>query len=386
MPTRPPDTTTRVSRRAEDAEEDPEPWNMRKRSTSPRRGASDKPTLDRKAELAKVFGTFDMDGSGTVEAKELMALGTARQTLGHKKRVWTEERNARMIANMDKGSKDGKIDEEEFVAYFLKSLRLNDDGEFMETMEQFKACAPTKKVIKKGGRLSKADNRIIRTIFNALDTDHSEYVSVEELGRIEHTGVLVEKLDGDADGMIRLEELLFFFVNMLHEEGQEAMEVFLYRMADQLGVSHDTPSPMSPRRAKKLAKAAKAAGTEEELEEACAYAPGSPTGSQGTDLVAAKLARQKASANDTSDHSMHIKKVYSHFPTSSAGLVAGLVDKRVLLDELETLAQIDAETGGAIPSSDHQRIQRAVSSIQGSKTFWANSFFSRPEANVLRPG
>ena len=65
--------------------------------------------LDRKAELAKVFGTFDMDGSGTVEAKELMVLGTARQTLGHKKRVWTEERNARMIANMDKGSKDGKI-------------------------------------------------------------------------------------------------------------------------------------------------------------------------------------------------------------------------------------------------------------------------------------
>ena len=100
------------------------------------------PSLNRKAELLSVFRIFDLDGSGFVETSELQVLGEARKTLGHKKRVWTPEKNAQMIENMDSRNPDGKIDSEEFAAYFLKTMRSKSDAEFMQTLLEFKACAP----------------------------------------------------------------------------------------------------------------------------------------------------------------------------------------------------------------------------------------------------
>jgi len=105
------------------------------------------PALNRIEELLRIFSVFDIDGSGFVETGELQVLGEARKDLGHKKRIWTPERNAAMIENMDSRNPDGKIDRDEFLAYFLKVLRSRSDEEFMQTMSEFKAsskaCAPT---------------------------------------------------------------------------------------------------------------------------------------------------------------------------------------------------------------------------------------------------
>ena len=67
-------------------------------------------TVDRRAELAKVFRAFDIDGGGFIEATELYCLGQSRVELGKMgsmtglmSSAWTHERNERMIAEMDGG-------------------------------------------------------------------------------------------------------------------------------------------------------------------------------------------------------------------------------------------------------------------------------------------
>ena len=93
----------------------------------------------RSALLGMVFGLFDLDESGAIEASELMALGIKRKELGQKERVWTSERNASLMQSMDK-SEDGLIQREEFVQYFLDVLGVESDASFMETMLAFMAC------------------------------------------------------------------------------------------------------------------------------------------------------------------------------------------------------------------------------------------------------
>merc|ERR1712072_609412 len=77
-------------------------------STSPR--SSGNSSRGRQQELRKIFRQFDLDDSGEIESAELMALGTARRSLGQKQGEWTEEKNARLVQNMD-ASGDGMIDE-----------------------------------------------------------------------------------------------------------------------------------------------------------------------------------------------------------------------------------------------------------------------------------
>lgn len=88
----------------------------------------------------KVFQAFDLDNSGYVEAEELQLLGQQRKTLGQKERVWTQERNAKLIAKMDI-SRDGLIDQEEFLVHFLEALEFENDEVFSQTMEDFLECA-----------------------------------------------------------------------------------------------------------------------------------------------------------------------------------------------------------------------------------------------------
>jgi len=97
--------------------------------------------LDRAAELRKVFAAFDYDGSGAVGREELQVLGEQRKTLGQIQRVWTPERNARLMQRMDENG-NGVIDEEEFVKHFMVALRRDSDEAFMHTMEDFKKCVP----------------------------------------------------------------------------------------------------------------------------------------------------------------------------------------------------------------------------------------------------
>jgi len=96
--------------------------------------------VDRGGQLRKIFGVFDLDGSGVIEANELMCLGQARAKTGQKSRVWTVEKNKAMIASMDKGARDGMVEADEFVSYFMDTLQKVDDGAFMKTMAEFRAA------------------------------------------------------------------------------------------------------------------------------------------------------------------------------------------------------------------------------------------------------
>ena len=49
----------------------------------------------------QVFQKFDLDGSGFIEAAELMLLGKQRRLLGHKQSSWTDRKNTELIEKMD---------------------------------------------------------------------------------------------------------------------------------------------------------------------------------------------------------------------------------------------------------------------------------------------
>jgi len=95
-------------------------------------------SIDREAELKKVFALFDLDGSGVISSDELMCLGEARAKTGHKKREWTTEMNEAMIEKMDQGTEDGRVDSSEFVLYFMGTLKSVENADFMKTMEEFR--------------------------------------------------------------------------------------------------------------------------------------------------------------------------------------------------------------------------------------------------------
>jgi len=99
------------------------------------------PGASRRLQLKKIFAAFDYDNSGAVEPEELLVLGQRRRALGQKERIWTEERNARLVSRMDK-NKDGQIDEDEFVDHFLEALETLSDEVFLQTMVDFAVCVP----------------------------------------------------------------------------------------------------------------------------------------------------------------------------------------------------------------------------------------------------
>lgn len=64
--------------------------------------------------LRHVFTAFDLDNSGFIEPEELMRLGAARQQLGYRTRVWTEEKNTGLVNSLDT-DQDGRVSAAEFV-------------------------------------------------------------------------------------------------------------------------------------------------------------------------------------------------------------------------------------------------------------------------------
>ena len=108
--------------------------------------ATDQPKAGRLQELLKVFGVFDLDGSGSIEASELLQLGKMRRKLGQSKGEWSEAKNNRMVKKMDENG-DGVIDGPEFSEYFEQALPQDAKafnvvvGEFMEVAE---ACRERK--------------------------------------------------------------------------------------------------------------------------------------------------------------------------------------------------------------------------------------------------
>ena len=93
----------------------------------------------RRAALSAVFEELDLDSSGYIEPSELMVLGTARQSMGQKARVWTEEKNLNLVRRMDKNG-DGQIEKEEFIGHFEKALP-RGQVEFERVIAQFMEAA-----------------------------------------------------------------------------------------------------------------------------------------------------------------------------------------------------------------------------------------------------
>jgi len=196
-----------------------------------------------------VFRAFDLDGSGQMEPKELLVLGKQRSKLGQKQREWTEEKNAKLIAKMDKDG-DGSIDEEEFVQHFLVALHEESDSVFLQTVDDFIACAlglsASNPGAPRGGtdsRQHKArhnehpdDARIrqLKVVFRAFDLDGSGQMEPKELLVLgkqrsklgqkqrkwteEKNAKLIAKMDKDGDGSIDEEEFVRHFLKALRAE------------------------------------------------------------------------------------------------------------------------------------------------------------------------
>ena len=89
--------------------------------------------------LKEVFELFDLDGSGAVEATELLKLGAARRSLGHRQGDWTEDQNNELVRQMDTNG-DGVISADEFSKWFERALP-QDGGSFAVVIEQFREVA-----------------------------------------------------------------------------------------------------------------------------------------------------------------------------------------------------------------------------------------------------
>ena len=90
---------------------------------------------ERYAELVAVHGAMDGDGSGFIEAAELMLLGQARRKLGQQQGAWNADMNTRLMAKIDTNG-DGKVGPSEFAAFFDKTLPA-DPSDFTNTIKQF---------------------------------------------------------------------------------------------------------------------------------------------------------------------------------------------------------------------------------------------------------
>ena len=96
---------------------------------------------DRATELARVFLAFDLDGSGYIEASEMMALGQRRREMrGQERGSWSEARSSKHVARIDADG-DGKLDREEFVRHWLGKLQCEDAQSFSASIMQFMTCA-----------------------------------------------------------------------------------------------------------------------------------------------------------------------------------------------------------------------------------------------------
>jgi len=99
----------------------------------------------RKADLARVFREFDLDGNGVLEKRELMQLGKARRAAGHRPVSWTEELS-KMLDKMDL-DKNGVVDEQEFISYFAEALPMDETSYAVEVavlMDTATACRRAK--------------------------------------------------------------------------------------------------------------------------------------------------------------------------------------------------------------------------------------------------
>ena len=234
--------------------------------------------------LLEVFAVFDMDSSGTIEVAELNELGKMRQELGQKSRNWTEERNSKLLSQMDVDD-DGMLNGDEFARHFDR--KLPDDkqeflqiiADFMEVAEHCRAfkikspaaapppaaeepaappaaaaadCSPNSPKLKTLGltKLPKSTGQrmaILRAVHQAMDDDETGYIEAPELMLLgqarkktgkkngEWTEVmnrnLMDRLDKTGDGKVNDKEFAQYFERVLPEDPADFMKTIDQFMA-----------------------------------------------------------------------------------------------------------------------------------------------------------
>eukprot|EP00658_Telonema_sp_P-2_P076298 TRINITY_DN6653_c0_g1_i1.p1 TRINITY_DN6653_c0_g1~~TRINITY_DN6653_c0_g1_i1.p1 ORF type:complete len:604 (+),score=126.90 TRINITY_DN6653_c0_g1_i1:162-1973(+) len=204
--------------------------------------------------LRSVFDLFDLDGSGTLEADELLQLGIARRALGHQKGEWTPEANERLLQRVDKDG-DGVVDREEFCRYFAEELP-RDRSLFKWEIERFREVASRCRQARHQRRVA-----ALRTVFDELDQMGSgslEPADLLQLGAgfaaleggwtVKMNEVLMEQLDADKDGVVGREEFCSYFEALLPKETSsfdDNIQHFMQVASQCRREEVDTPDRMS---------------------------------------------------------------------------------------------------------------------------------------------
>jgi len=89
--------------------------------------------------LKGVFKRFDWKHEGSIGSRGLKAVGEARRAAGHKEEAWTESQNLKLLRKIDSDD-DGRISEDEFLAYFNKRLP-QDAVQFESVVAELTAAA-----------------------------------------------------------------------------------------------------------------------------------------------------------------------------------------------------------------------------------------------------
>lgn len=150
-----------------------------------------------KAELKRVFATFDKNGDGFITKQEL------RESLKNIRIFSTEKEVEEMVVKVDANG-DGLIDFDEFciLCQAMDGHDQKEEGDIVETGE-------------------------LKEAFDVFDKDKDGLISVEELGsvlcslglkegnKMENCKEMIKKVDMDGDGMVSFDE----FKRMMNSGG-----------------------------------------------------------------------------------------------------------------------------------------------------------------------
>lgn len=164
--------------------------------TSPPASHNKERTARNKAELKKVFATFDKNGDGFITKEEL------RESLKNIRIFTTEKEIGEMVMKVDANG-DGLIDFEEFCV--LCDSMVGQEGGSEGHGE-------------KGIESSEGGDEDLKEAFDVFDKDNDGLISVDELGlvlsslglqegkKMENCKEMIRKVDMDGDGMVNFDE------------------------------------------------------------------------------------------------------------------------------------------------------------------------------------
>eukprot|EP00658_Telonema_sp_P-2_P073764 TRINITY_DN62876_c0_g1_i2.p2 TRINITY_DN62876_c0_g1~~TRINITY_DN62876_c0_g1_i2.p2 ORF type:complete len:257 (+),score=99.00 TRINITY_DN62876_c0_g1_i2:190-960(+) len=96
--------------------------------------------MKREQLLRCIFKLFDLDRSDSIEYQEMKEIAVKRRELGHKRDIWTEDKNRALMARLD-ANKDGLVTCKEFVRYYAKLHTGCSPVEFLEVVGRYMEVA-----------------------------------------------------------------------------------------------------------------------------------------------------------------------------------------------------------------------------------------------------